>query len=635
MKNRFIHGLLLICSPIFPIIAAAASEAQPQGHHPSGSPMADSTWDLSHVFASDEEWEDERERFADRLEEARRAVEDWTASPSQMLQFLELDCSLERAFFRLIYYADLNIATHENEPRFKDMQGRMLSLFGTWQSIMAPMDSQILELGEERFEEYLATEPGLLPHAFKVRGTYREETRALPPEASRLVGLSRPLTLQPRMTYQALLYSDLPWADVTLSDGTTHSLDYPTYSRLLGSENAADRRLVRESYRKSLASYRNTFAALMNSEIQSQHFLARARNFESALEARFLSDNLDPAVFTLTVEMAREHLPLYHRYLELKKRLAGLEPFRVSDLFAPARLVTERNYTFQEARTAVQASLEILGKEYSEGVRRAFEERWFDVYPANNKRGFGGVTQVYGLHPYILLNFTGTYRDVNVVTHELGHAIQFWLIDRHHPCVNSSTSSFLFEMAAHFNEHLLVDQLLEEEQDRSVRLFILTRHLESLTAALFGQARLAEFEHDMHLRVEGGGTLTADWLTERYLELSREYQGHDRGLVIVDETEGFGWIGVDQLFKSYYVVNYASGMVAALAFKNMVDTQGATGVERYVDFLRSGGTDDPLVLLEKAGVDLTIPETYRAAFRQFEALVAELESALTKLEAKS
>lgn len=627
---------LLVCWLLFgsTVTAAPAGEA-PGEHHQSASGSTDDTWDLSHIFATDEEWEKGRERFVAQLEKAGKAIDDWTDSPAKMLNFLELDCSLERSFFRLIYYADLNMATDSNEPRFKEMQGRMLNLFGRWQSIIGPTDSMVLELGEERFDDYLVAEPELASHAFRIRNIFRKGAKVLPPEADRLVGLSRPLTLQPRTTYETLLYSDLPRPEVILSDGTAHSLDYPTYARLLGSEVAADRRKVREAYRKSLARYGDTFAALMNSEMQSQHFLAQARRFENALEDRFFSENLDPAIFTMTIEMAREHLPLYHRYLGLKKRLSGLEPYRPSDLFVTMPMAVERSYTFEEARVAIQASLSVLGEEYNEGVRRAFEERWFDVYPAEGKRDFGGVTQVYGLHPYIVLNFTGSYHDVNVVTHELGHAIQFWLIDRHHPCVNSSTSSFLYEIAAHFNEHLLVEHLLEQEQDLAAELFILTEHLESLVAALYGQARLAEFEHDMHRRVEEGGTLTADWLSERYLALSREYHGHDSGLVTVEESGGSGWIGIDQLFKSYYVFNYTSGMVASLAFKDLVDTEGVEGAERYVEFLRSGGTDYPLSLLDRAGVDLTRPETFRAAYRQLDELISRLEKNLATLEGAS
>jgi oligoendopeptidase F len=421
-----------MCCLLFGIIATAApAGGAPGEHHQSGSRSPDVTWDLSHIFATDEEWERGRERFVARLEAARTDINDWTDSPAKMLNFLELDCALEQLFFRLIYYADLNMATNVTEPRFRDMQGRMLGLFGQWQSIIGPTDSMALELGEDRFNDYLAAEPGLASHAFDIRDTFRKGAKILPPEADRLVGLSRPLTLQPRTIYETLLYSDVPRPEVILSDGTSHSLDYPTYARLLRSEVAADRRQVREAYRKSLAEYRDTFAALMNSEMQSQHFLARARKFRNALEVRFFSENLDPAIFAMTIEMAREHLPLYHRYLGLKKRLSGLDVYRVSDLSAPVPMIIERDFTFEEARTAVQASLSILGDEYNEGVKRAFEDRWFDVYPAEGKRGFGGVTQIYGLHPYIILNFTGTYRDVNVVTHELGHAIQFWLIDRH------------------------------------------------------------------------------------------------------------------------------------------------------------------------------------------------------------
>ncbi len=603
----------------------------------TSSPPADSghRWNLAELFETEEAWEASRARFESRFDELRAAMDGWTDSPAEMLALLELDCELEQHFFRLIYYADLAMTIDETEPRYKSMQGQMLALIGAWQSITAPMDTELLALGEARFEEYVAAEPALDAFAYEMREVFREAERALPEELERFVQRSFALSMQPRVVYQSLMHGEVPWGEATLTDGSVVRVDDPALSRLLRSPVAEDRRRASEAHRQSLARFENTFAALLNNEMQAQHFQATVRGYDSALEARFLRERLDPAIFGTAIAKVREHIPLYHRFLALQKRMLGIGHPTTTDLFAPNPLAKERSFSFDEARAAVRTSLAPLGDEYNEGVRRAFEEGWFDVYPRAKKRGFGGVTSVYGLHPFILLNFAGSYRDTNVVTHELGHAIHFWLVDRHHPCVNSSIPSYLFEIAAHFNEQLLIEHLLENESDPRVRIFLLTRHLESLTAALFHQARLSEFEHAMHRRVESGGSLDATWLNERYLASRRLYYGHEQGIIDVGDSSGTGWIGIDYLFRSYYAYNYTAGMVAALAYKEQFDAMGEEGVAAYLDFLRSSGSEPPLALLARTGVDMRSELPYQRAFRQVERLVDALESAIREVEASS
>ncbi|MCG8457301.1 MAG: M3 family metallopeptidase, partial [Holophagales bacterium] len=309
-------------------------------------------------------------------------------------------------------------------------------------------------------------------------------------------------------------------------------------------------------------------------------------------------------------------------------RLLGADELLLSDVYAPLPNSETAGWSFDRARDAIVASLAPLGAEVVAIAERAFGDGWIDVYPHAEKRDFGGVTNVFGVHPYILLNFKGGFDDVYVATHELGHAIQFWLTDEHQPCVNSSTSSFLFEIAAHFNEHLLVDHLLRTEESVGTRRFLLDKQATGVARAIFTQTMLAELELAMHEEVEAGGTLTADWLNDRYLALSREYYGHAEGAATVGDHEKHGWIPIPHLYMDYYVVNYATGMVASLALHHQLDKNPAHGVEAYVDFLKSGGSDFPLELLESAGIDMTTREPFEAAFAELERLVVDLELSL-------
>jgi oligoendopeptidase F len=292
----------------------------------------------------------------------------------------------------------------------------------------------------------------------------------------------------------------------------------------------------------------------------------------------------------------------------------------------------DKTFTVGEARELMNKSLQPLGKEYATILQLAFNNRWMDLYPNKGKESGAYSGGVYGLHPYIKLNYNGDYRAVATMGHELGHAIHSHYTDLTQPYPTSNYTTFLAEIASTFNEHLLMNYLLKNEKDDLFKLYILDSYLEGFRGTLYRQTLFAEFELAMHGKVEAGETLTADWLNRKYLELTRQYYGHDKGVCQVDDYIEVEWNWISHFYLNYYVFQYSTGLIASMALSDMVLNGGKNEQGRYLEFLKAGGSDYPLAILKKAGVDMTTPEPYAAALKRFDTLVGEMEKIVARLK---
>ncbi|MCP4897038.1 MAG: oligoendopeptidase F family protein [bacterium] len=582
------------------------------------------TWDLTHIYPSDTAWDGARLEFVAQIDRISELAPDWPSSASQMLAYFELDCELARSFFRLISYADLNTSTNMDSAAYRQMTSQMLQHFSRWQTIISDTDSRLLALGQEAFDQYLSAEPALARFGFEIEDVFASSRNALAPEQERLVAGTDSFGYASLMAYRALAGSEMPRPTVTLSDGSVHQLDYPTFASLLDVENRDDRNLAVETYHSAFGAFEHTFAALIDGEVKRRHYNATARGHSDSLSARLASDHIDPVIFTTTIDTMRANRGSLQEYLRIKARLASI---RTASNAA--------SYSFDEASHLILSSLEFLGEPYLEPLRTAFNGGWTDRYPRPGKKGFGGTTPVPGAHPYVLLNFTGSLSDVYVATHELGHAIHFWLMDSSNPCTAHSSSGITDEIAALFNEHILSDALFATSSDPWHKLQILERSLDRMAAAIFDQARLAEFEAEIHRQVAEGRSLSADWLNRRYFELLREYRQAEADGSPLIEARKYGWMDIEALYMNHYVINYTWGSIAALALVEMVKTEGTEGSARYLEYLRNGGNDAPMALLKNAGVNMGESTPYETAISVFDLRVQELSQLLDQLEDSS
>jgi oligoendopeptidase F len=490
----------------------------------------------------------------------------------------------------------------------------------------AYIQPEILELGPERVAAFIEQEQGLEVFRHELDDTLRRKDHTGTAGEEKIVAAASLMGDGPETIYGVFAEADFPFPEITLVDGTPVRLDKPAFSVQRASTNRDDRRSAFAAYFGRLHDYRRTFGAQLYAQVKRDMFFARARNYPSCLHAALDSSNIPLDVYHSLIRNVRASLPVFHRALELRRKLLGVEVLHYHDLYAPIVPDIDIQYTYDAATSHVLASLAPLGEDYVETVRRAFGERWIDVYPSEGKRsGAYSNGGAYDVHPYILMNYTGKYDDVSTLTHELGHTMHSYLTNRSQPYPTSHYSIFVAEVASTFNEALLLDYMLKTIDDDAVRLSLLGNYLDGIRGTVFRQTKFAEFELTIHEMAERGETLTGDVLNEVYARLTRDYYGEDTAVCIVDDEIQAEWAHIPHFYYQFYVYQYATSFTASAALSERVLAGDREATTSFVDLLCAGGSDYPMNLLRKAGVDMATPEPFGLAMRKMTRVIDEME----------
>lgn len=587
------------------------------------------TWNLEDLFPNPEAWEVEREsilRDLGALEQLRGTLRQ---GASQVLRVLQLADELDQRVSKLYAYALLARDQDTRDTAAAERYERAVyvgTLAGRASAWIAPEllatydDTALLEMVER--------EPGLAPFRRLLERLVRERPHVRSAEVEELLAETTPLAHAPSTAFTLLDNADIRYGTVTDVDGSTVELTKGRYQLLLERRDRRVRQQAYEVFNAPYIAHRHTLAALLSAANQRDAFSARARRYDSALHAALHPDNIPVEVYTTLIALVRQHAHLLQRYLALRKRVLGLERLRTFDLYVPLVERPERSYTYQEARELVLEALRPLGADYVEPLRAGLANRWVDVHETVGKRSGGYSLGVYGVHPYILLNWNGTLREVFTLAHELGHAMHSYFSSRTQPHPTAEYTIFVAEVASTFNERLLTHYLLETTTDPRERAALVNDALDTFRIALYRQTLFAEFELLTHQAVERGEGLSADGLCTLYGRLISEYYGPDLEL---DDEVRHEWSRVPHFYRAFYVYQYATGLVAATALARAVLEGDEVARQRYLAFLAAGSSKDSLELLRDAGVDLTTPEPYQAAFATMEQDLATLESALVEL----
>ncbi len=636
MNKRMPLAFLAVCAVLLSPAAAAADDDVKK--IPDYSLMERSqvpvehTWKIEDLYAAESDWLAEKEAVIGDIARIDEAAEGWTKTPAAMKALLDLVSDIELRGTRLYSYASHQSNTDMGNTRFQAMLGEIRSGFVQMSSKLSFMQPDVLALGAETFTAFLQAEPGLAPYRFGIESILREKEHVLPSEQQRIAALTGLFAGVPADASGMLNNVEAPRTEVTLGDGEKVLLDQAAYQRLRGSKNAADRTLVMKSFWENQKKFENTYAILQDGAVKAHLFNAQIRQHPDCLAARLFSEDISPEVYQQLIRQVHAFLPALQRYLALKQKMLGLPEFRYEDVYASAVQAVDKTFTFAEARRAIEAALKPLGPVYAAALRRAFDERWMDLYPNKGKESGAYSGGVYGVHPYIKLNYNGDYDAVSTTAHELGHAMHSHFSDLAQPFPTANYTTFLAEIASTFNEHMLMHHLLKSEKDDLFKLYILDNYLDGFRGTLFRQTLFAEFELAMHRRVEAGQTLTADWLNAAYLELTRKYYGHDQGVCRVDDYIQSEWSGIPHFYMNYYVFQYSTGIIASLALSDSVARGDRDARDGYLEVLKAGGSDYPLNILRKAGVDMARPEPYVAALKRFDSLVGEMEKIVARLK---
>lgn len=586
-------------------------------------------WNLAEIYPDPASWRSEKDRARAALPQLRAFAGHLGDSPERLADALELRFGLDKELSRLYAYASMLSDEDTRESVPQGMQQEMQQLAADFAAEASFMQPEILALGGVAVERCIAAEPRLAPFAVPLRDIIRRAAHTLSHAEEKLLADAQPLASSASNTYGILANADFPYPTIVLSDGRSARLDQAGYASVRTRPERRDRELGMSTFFTALGGFRRTFGTTMNSSVQKALFYARARKYASALEASLDTHNIPVAVYTRLIDGIGRHLPTFHRYLRLRKRVMGItDDLRYHDLYAPLVASVDLRYRPEEAQRLVIDSMRPLGDDYVSVLQRAFEERWLDWYPSEGKRsGAYSNGSAYDVHPYILLNYLGQYNDVSTLAHELGHTMHSYCSNRMQPFPTADYSIFVAEVASTFNEALLIDYMLRRTSGPA-RLSLLGSYLENIKSTVFRQTQFAEFEMQMHEMAARAVPITGDALAELYLDITRRYYGHADRVVVVDEHVANEWSYIPHFYSEFYVYQYATSFTAAETLAARVIAGDAAATGKFLTFLGSGSSKYPIDLLADAGVDMTTSEPLDETMRTMNRIMDEIEGEL-------
>ena len=587
-------------------------------------PLGD-TWDLTPIFGDDASWEAELLTLAARYEGISSFKGTLGKGPHELAKALEFEKSLDASTERLAQYAGLRISEDSSNSKALDRDGRLSSLCAKISEACSWVAPEIQEIPDEIFDSFLA-DPLLAEWLISLQRLRRLKPHILSTKEERLLSLSMPAIGGHHETFSQLTNVDMTFGSLTVDRGKVVELTQSSFSSLL---QRPDREVRKDAFHKfydEFTAHRYTLARSLASSVKGDVFLAKARNYPSALESSLFPDNVPVAVYDSLIEAVRSRLPVLHRYYGLRQRVFNLPDLHVYDTYAPLVSAVQKDVPFDEAIGMVLKSLHPLGSEYTETLGRGLsQERWCDRYENKGKRSGAFSYGTYQGPPYILMNYKAdVFSDIYTLAHEAGHSMHTWYARRTQSFQDYHYPIFLAEVASTFNEILLTEHLLAETKDPAMRAYLLNRQIDDLRGTLFRQTMFAEFEKLTHATEESGAALTLESFRKLYRGLLDSYFG--TGVIIDDELE-LECLRIPHFYSAFYVYKYATGISAAITLATQVLATGDTG--RYFGFLKSGGSKFPIDTLDEAGVDMRSPQPVNAALDLFERRVTELEELLS------
>lgn len=590
-------------------------------------------WDLSHIFPNDEAWKRAKEELASKIPGIERYKGTLGTSAEQLYDGLDLVSNLTKEFYRLYSYASMSSDQDTRDSKYLGMQQEMSQIGANLGAAAAFIEPEILKIDRSTIDAFLKSEPKLGVYRHYLDDILRRKAHTGTEGEEKIIADAGLMADGPQSIYGIFSDADFPYPETTLSDGKPVKLDKATFSLLRASKNREDRKKVFSTFFGRLNDFRRTYGTQLNAEVKKNIFYKRARKYDSCLESALDANNIPLEVYHGLVKNVNANLGTFHRYLQLRKRILGVDELHYYDLYAPLLADVDLKYTYEEAQQHVIASLEPLGQEYLDVTKKAFSERWLDVYPTEGKRsGAYSNGSVYDVHPYMLLNYNGKYDDVSTLTHELGHTMHSYYSNKVQPFPTANYSIFVAEVASTLNEALLIEHMLKTIQDDNVRLSLLGSYLENIKGTVFRQTQFAEFELRIHEMAERGEALTGDVLNTLYEEITRKYYGHDRGVCIVDDEIKAEWAYIPHFYYNFYVYQYATSFTASAALSEQVLARDPAATKRYIEFLSSGGSDYPINLLKRAGVDMTTSAPFDLTMKKMNRVMDEMEKILERMK---
>jgi oligoendopeptidase F len=532
--------------------------------------------------------------------------------------------------YRVWYYAALHHDQDQRDNAISARRQQVQILFARQQQASSWFNPEVLAIPRVTIDGWLDGDAALAVYRFAIDALFHEQEHVLDAAGERLMSLAGRSSSVPPDAYAAMTTADMTFPAITLGDGSRVTLSYGRYRALLETNRRQDDRAAAyRAFHGAYAAHQNTYAAIYHGVLQRDWFHARARGYASTLEAALHGNDIPAAVVENLIQSARAGVEPLRRYHRLRRRALGLETYRLHDVAIPI-VEHDARYDYDQVGAWIADSVAPLGADYQQAVRRAFDHRWIDVYENEGKRSGAYSAPVYGAHPYMLLNYNETLDAVFTLAHEVGHSMHTELSHGAQPFVYAGYTIFVAEVPSTLSEALFLDLMLERTERREERIVLLQHAIDSIAGTFFTQVLFADFELQAHRLVEQDQPITADVLNDLYARLLREYYGD---VLDAEDLSRVTWARIPHFFNApFYVYQYATCFASSARIVQGIRSEEpatrAAAVERYLDLLRAGGSDYPMHLLKRAGVDLGEPDTVAAVSTELDALVARLEREL-------
>ena len=584
-------------------------------------------WATEDLYASDELWEQELRKMIELGKEMASYEGKLGSDAKTLLRYMELLEDIQVRSSQLANYAQRKGDEDTRVAAYQAMGSKMSAAFVELTTETSFETPEIMAIPEETLERFYAEEPGLERFRRYLADERRLRDHTLSPAEEKLLASAGAITHTPSDVFGMLQNADMTYPDAIDSQGSAHKLTGGTFVPL---QMSPDRELRRDAYEKlygTLNSFKNTSAALLYGQVKQLKFLADARHYGSSLEASLSRTNVPTSVYHNLIEAVHQNMDKMHRYVRLRKKMLGVEELHFYDVYTNLVKGVDRYIPIEEAKQTVYAAMAPLGEEYQAILKQGFENRWIDVYENPGKRG-GAYSSGARVHPYVLLNHSGTLKSQFTLAHEMGHALHSYFSNRTQNPLDSHYVIFVAEVASTCNEALLMEYLLNKTTDKRERAFLINHFLEQFKGTLYRQTMFAEFELKMGEMAQTGIPLTAEKLCQEYRKLNELYFGPD---MVVDDEIAVEWARIPHFYYNYYVFQYATGYSAAIALSQKILKEGAPAVEKYLEFLSGGRSKPPVELLKGAGVDMSSPEPVNEALALFGRLLDEMEELVEEI----
>lgn len=581
------------------------------------------TWNLESIYANNELWEEDYaalEKDAAEFAKLKGAIE---ADVSKIPAVLDAYYGLHRRLSKLSVYARMRFDQDTTDSTYQTMSAKIGSLGVKIGAASAFVEPEILSYSKEQLEAAEKENERTAYYGRKIEEMLRGQEHTLDAEKEELLAAAGDMAEAPDDIFSVLMNADMKYPDIVLEDGTHLPLTNSTYISYMESPDRAVREGAFKTLYGQIASLKNTFAAIYRGNLKQAKFYAQSRKYSSA-RAMYLADsNVPESVYDNLLSAVHEALPMMYRYVAVRKKVLGVDKLHMYDVYTPIVAAQNQTYEFEQAKQMVLEALKPMGEDYLSHAREGLENRWIDIYPNKGKKGGAYSWGCYDSQPFILLNYTKNLDSVFTLIHEMGHSIHSYYSITEQDYAYSDYKIFVAEVASTCNECLLMHDLLEKTTDKEQRKYLLNHYLDSFKGTLFRQTMFAEFEKTAHDYCAQGKPLTAEALSQMYLELNQKYFGPD---MEKDEEIAYEWMRIPHFYTPFYVYQYATGYSAAVALSAKILKEGKPAVDAYMSFLKGGESKDPIDLLKMAGVDMTTEKPVADALALFGELVAELEA---------